>query len=348
MYYVWHATEDNPQGVPPAKYLVDEHGKIRYLVDPGISGKLSRRDDGTEVRKYNPPQAALFALITNGILSQKLPWVLVLLGVAIAMVVELCGVSSLAFAVGVYLPLSSSAPIFVGGMVRYIVERWGKNRDRPGLGAGIGDESRLAAFHRYIAGGTIAGVLIAFLNFSDPIVNSLAVWQYRTAPVAAAASFDGQCRSLAQTELGAKASDKADRSPDRRNPRTQRIAASALCSCDEGNDAEVCPGTRRYVVPADAFLFEVAEESLGSADKASLLFDLNESQLNLPESLPPEASLNIPQTNWPALAAFGLLAVFLVLVGAAGCSRRRRSSFQIWMACPAFVPNQPRDKQHDA
>ena len=108
---------------------VDEQGKIRYLVDPGISGKLSRRDDGTEVKKYNPPQAAMFALITNGILSQKLPWVLVLLGVAIAVVVELCGVSSLAFAVGVYLPLSSSAPIFVGGMVRYIVERWGKKQD---------------------------------------------------------------------------------------------------------------------------------------------------------------------------------------------------------------------------
>ena len=126
LYYVWHATEGNPQGVPPAKYLVDDQGKIRYLVDPGISGKLSRQDDGSEVRKFNPPQAELFALITNGILSQKLPWVLVLLGVAIAAVVELCGVSSLAFAVGVYLPLSTSAPIFVGGLVRYAVERFAR------------------------------------------------------------------------------------------------------------------------------------------------------------------------------------------------------------------------------
>ena len=80
------------------------------------------------MRKYNPPQAGLFALITNGILNQKLPWVLVLLGVVIASVVELCGVSSLAFAVGVYLPLSSSAPIFVGGLVRYVVERLGARR----------------------------------------------------------------------------------------------------------------------------------------------------------------------------------------------------------------------------
>ena len=106
LYWVWHATEGNAEGVPPAKYLVDDQGKIRYLVDPGISGKLTQKDDGTPVRKYNPPQAGLFALITTGILSQKLPWVLVLLGVAIASVVELCGVSSLAFAVGVYLPIA--------------------------------------------------------------------------------------------------------------------------------------------------------------------------------------------------------------------------------------------------
>ncbi len=119
-----------PRACRPAKYLVDEQGKICYLVDPGISGKLHRQDDGTEVRKYNPPQAELFALITNGILTQKLPWILVLLGVSIAVVVELCGVSSLAFAVGVYLPLSTSAPIFVGGMVRYFVERLAARHER--------------------------------------------------------------------------------------------------------------------------------------------------------------------------------------------------------------------------
>ena len=75
------------------------------------------------------------------------------------------------------------------------------------------------------------------------------------------------------------------------------------------------PRDEHYAVPADAFLSEVAEDSVGSADKASLLFDLNESQLKLPKSLPPEASLKIPQWNAPALVAFGLLALFLVLVG---------------------------------
>ena len=86
-------------------------GKIRYLVDPGICGKLKTRDDGSESEEIQSAAGGVFAMITDGILSQKLPWVLVLLGVAIALVVELCGVSSLAFAVGVYLPLSSSAPI---------------------------------------------------------------------------------------------------------------------------------------------------------------------------------------------------------------------------------------------
>ena len=60
--------------------------------------------------------------IIKGMLDRKLPWGLVLFGVMIAVVLELCGVSSLAFAVGAYLPISSSAPIFVGGLVRWLVD----------------------------------------------------------------------------------------------------------------------------------------------------------------------------------------------------------------------------------
>ena len=55
--------------------------------------------------------------------------------------------------------------------------------------------------------------------------------------------------------------------------------------------------------------------ALGNSDKASLVFDLNESRLKLPEALPSGAMLKIPQQNAPALAAFALMAVFLVLVG---------------------------------
>ena len=171
-YYVWHATEGNAEGVPPGKYLVDERGHIGWLVDPGINGTLTHRDDGTEVKKFSPPQAELFALITHGILNQKLPWILVLLGVITAFVMELCGVSSLPFAVGVYLPLSSTTPIFIGGLVRYVVERFGRRPESelesemsPGVLLSTG----------YIAGGTIAGVLIAFLSFSDTITAAMAV-----------------------------------------------------------------------------------------------------------------------------------------------------------------------------
>jgi putative OPT family oligopeptide transporter len=313
--YLWRPTEGNPQGVTPDRYLVDENGKITCRVDPGIAGKLTRRDDGTEVKKYNPPQAGLFALITTGILSQKLPWVLVLLGVAIAAVVELCGVSSLAFAVGVYLPLSSSSPIFVGGLARYVVERWGKKSGetaRPEVESEMSPGSLLST--GYIAGGTIACVVAAFLNFSDPIVNAMSAWQYRKLPVPAAAPFNEQCRLLAADELGAKATEKQI---ERMTAEIVDLNESLLrryVQATKGVTLDL-PKNERYTVPAEAPLSAVAEETLGNPDKAPLLYNLNEAKLKLPESLPSDAMLRVPQTNWPALVAFGLLAVFLVSVG---------------------------------
>jgi len=164
-YLVWHATEGNAEDVPPGKYLVDDHGRVCWLVDPGINGKLTHRDNGDEVRKYPQPQAQLFALITDGILNQKLPWTLVILGAIIAAVVELCGVSSLAFAVGMYLPLSSSTPIFAGGVVRHLVERFGrKSSDRPVSELETEMSPGMLFSTGYIAGGSIAGVLLSFLQ----------------------------------------------------------------------------------------------------------------------------------------------------------------------------------------
>ena len=95
-------------------------------MDPGINGELEYRDNGNKVLKFKVPKAQLMALIANGILNQKLPWALVLLGVSIAIVLELCAVPSLPFAVGVYLPMSSSMPIFVGGLVRFVADRYGR------------------------------------------------------------------------------------------------------------------------------------------------------------------------------------------------------------------------------
>jgi hypothetical protein len=166
-YRVWHKT-DTSAG-PAGKYLVNDAGAAVWLVDPGINGAFKVRPDGTEVRKFDAPTAMLMSYIIKGIFDQKLPWALVLFGVMIAVVLELCGVSSLAFAVGVYLPIASSAPIFVGGLIRWVVDR----RMRHSLREHQLDETALTAesdrspgvllASGYIAGGAIAGIVIAFV-----------------------------------------------------------------------------------------------------------------------------------------------------------------------------------------
>jgi uncharacterized oligopeptide transporter (OPT) family protein len=107
--------------------------------------------------------------IIKGMLDRKLPWGLVLFGVMIALVLELCSVSSLAFAVGVYLPIASSAPIFVGGLVRWLVDHWRRGKLRThnleeAQLAAEGDKSPgVLLASGYIAGGAIAGIVIAFV-----------------------------------------------------------------------------------------------------------------------------------------------------------------------------------------
>ena len=94
-------------------------------------------------RKYEAPKARLMALIIDGIMKGKLPWGLVILGVLIAVLMQLSGVPALAFAVGVYLPLSTSMPIFVGGLVRVAVDRIRRTPRR-----GVGFEPGRAALQR--------------------------------------------------------------------------------------------------------------------------------------------------------------------------------------------------------
>jgi len=103
------------------------------------------------------PQATLMATLIKGLLSQNLPWGLVLVGVFIAVTLELCGVHSLSFAVGAYLPIATTAPIFIGGMVRWWVERKTGVTSESDLSAGTLFSSGL------IAGGSLAGILYAVL-----------------------------------------------------------------------------------------------------------------------------------------------------------------------------------------
>jgi putative OPT family oligopeptide transporter len=166
-YHVWHKQDE--AGGAAQQYLVDDTGKAVYLVDPGINGTVTRRPDGSEVRKFDAPKAVLVSYIIKGILDQKLPWALVLFGAMITVVLEMSGIPSLAFAVGVYLPLSTSAPIFVGGLVRWFVD-WQRRRhadythftDEEHLAEGDKSPGVLMA-SGYIAGGAIAGIIIAFM-----------------------------------------------------------------------------------------------------------------------------------------------------------------------------------------
>src|SRR5262249_58979878 len=113
LYRAYHKTDT--EGGPAGRYLVDDQGVPVYLADPGINGIHKTRPDGSQVTKYDAPKATLMSYIIKGILNRQLPWGLVLLGVMIAIVLEMSAVPSLAFAVGVYLPISSSTPIFIGG-----------------------------------------------------------------------------------------------------------------------------------------------------------------------------------------------------------------------------------------
>jgi putative OPT family oligopeptide transporter len=103
------------------------------------------------------PQATLMATIIRGLLDQQLPWGLVLVGVFIAITLELCGIHSLSFAVGSYLPIATTAPIFVGGVVRWYVERKTGATSDSDISAGTLFSSGL------IAGGSLAGILFAIL-----------------------------------------------------------------------------------------------------------------------------------------------------------------------------------------
>ncbi|MCX6352295.1 MAG: oligopeptide transporter, OPT family [Bacteroidetes bacterium] len=106
------------------------------------------------------PQATLMATVIKGLLSHNLPWGLVLTGMGISAVLELCGVSSLAFAVGAYLPLSSTTPIFIGGLVKWLSDKRTKKAETEAeaeTGPGALFSSGL------IAGGALTGILLAVL-----------------------------------------------------------------------------------------------------------------------------------------------------------------------------------------
>ena len=203
------------------RYLVDkETGKIRFLKDSTIMGKLTARDDGTPVdRKFDAPKTQVMSIIINGVLKQELNWSMIGLGAMIALMLELCGVSALAFAVGLYVPISISTPIFLGGIIRFLVDRkFAKQGEAAIKAAGNDPEKRAMAeiealrksetssgvllASGYIAGGSIAGMVIAFVAFNDNWPDDLLQYQYGKAPIARVSTLEEAADDFAQQKLG--------------------------------------------------------------------------------------------------------------------------------------------------
>jgi uncharacterized oligopeptide transporter (OPT) family protein len=126
----------------------------RYFYDAGAQRIEFQERVGIGSERLPAPQAVLMSTVINGILRQSLPWGLVLLGVFIVVVMELCGIRSLAFAVGSYLPIATTAPIFCGGVVNWMLTKITKREE--------GEVSSGALFAAgLIAGGSIGGLILA-------------------------------------------------------------------------------------------------------------------------------------------------------------------------------------------
>lgn len=197
-YRGWHKT-DNSGGISAGKYLVDTTGEIKYLVDPAINGKLNARPDGSDVEKYDAPKATLMSYIIKGILSQDLPWGLVLIGAMIAIVLELSVIPALAFAVGLYLPIATSMPIFVGGMVRYAVDLYlrrkfaKRNLTEEEIIAETDKSNGVLLASGYIAGAAVAGILFAIFALNpalEAVQKGFGAWAAKSNPFFAGPNSD--------------------------------------------------------------------------------------------------------------------------------------------------------------
>lgn len=124
------------------------------MVSQGINHAI-----GTEM--YPAPQGTLMATLIKGLLSFNLDWQFVLVGVFLAITVELCGVKSLSFAVGAYLPLSTTLPIFAGGAIKGLIDRRSKNKHQKEEDEDLGRGNLFAT--GLVAGGALMGVIYAFL-----------------------------------------------------------------------------------------------------------------------------------------------------------------------------------------
>ena len=147
---------------------------VKILDTPTTAMVANGIEHAIGTNTYPAPQGTLMATLIKGILSFNLDWQFVLVGFFIAVTLELCGVKSLSFAVGLYLPLSTTLPIFLGGAIKGIVEMRNRRKkiiltaEEEDLGKGNLFATGL------VAGGALFGVIAAILTvFFEPTMNAL-------------------------------------------------------------------------------------------------------------------------------------------------------------------------------
>jgi putative OPT family oligopeptide transporter len=131
-------------------------GGTLFLLDRTYAGGEAHGIGGP---KLAAPQATLMATIIKGLLAQNLPWAPVLVGVFLAFMAQMAGAHALSWAVGAYLPLSTTFPIWIGGMMKGLVEKVSHKKQESELSSGMLYATGL------VAGGSLGGVLIALVAF---------------------------------------------------------------------------------------------------------------------------------------------------------------------------------------
>lgn len=129
-----------------------------------------------EGKELKAPQATLMAMIVNGIFGGHLPWILIIIGVFIGIVVELLGISSLPFAIGLYLPFSLSAPIMIGGAVAWAVGLLSKQKENPPDQLNRAGEKGILFASGLVAGDALMGIIIALLASITINSKTIADW----------------------------------------------------------------------------------------------------------------------------------------------------------------------------
>lgn len=154
-------------GVIVASFAIG--GTIKILDTPSAEMLAQGVHHAIGTDLYPAPQGTLMATLVKGILSFNLDWQFVLVGVAIAIVMELCGIKALSFAIGIYLPLSTTLPIFIGGAIRGLVDN---KKKKEGI---VEEEEDLGKGSLYatglVAGGAIGGVVVAILFSIESVSN---------------------------------------------------------------------------------------------------------------------------------------------------------------------------------